>query len=321
MAETFTLVSTVKDEAPYLWEWVAYHRMIGFNDILIFQNDSTDGKHDILTEMARHNFVKYKYNKAERGTHQVRAYKRATKQPEYQSADWIMALDLDEFLLIHTGNGTLPALIAAMPAFDCAYINWARFGSAGLTQLQTGLVTETFTRGQDKQIVATGLEAFKSLFRRNAFARPGVHRPLAAPSGFADLRVVNGSGLELAEFEYRKFRCSDPGVMKLAQVNHYIVKDAAHFVLKSAKGSAHQANRAINKNYWKKRNRNQVEDMQLAAMAPRIKTEMAKMDQIAKGKLSELTQRAQDHHRHAFKALLNEPWAAKLYAFCAENHG
>ena len=39
MAETFTLVSTVKDEAPYLWEWVAYHRMIGFNDILIFQND------------------------------------------------------------------------------------------------------------------------------------------------------------------------------------------------------------------------------------------------------------------------------------------
>ena len=44
----FTLVTTVRNEGPYLWEWVAYHRMIGFHDIIVFQNDSNDGTDQIL---------------------------------------------------------------------------------------------------------------------------------------------------------------------------------------------------------------------------------------------------------------------------------
>ena len=35
---TTTLVATVKNEGPYLWEWVAHHNSIGFDNIVIFQN-------------------------------------------------------------------------------------------------------------------------------------------------------------------------------------------------------------------------------------------------------------------------------------------
>ena len=35
---TTTLVATVKNEGPYLWEWVAHHNSIVFNDTVIFQN-------------------------------------------------------------------------------------------------------------------------------------------------------------------------------------------------------------------------------------------------------------------------------------------
>ena len=48
---TTTLVATVKNEGPYLWEWVAYHKSIGFDNIVIFQNDSNDMTHGILHEM------------------------------------------------------------------------------------------------------------------------------------------------------------------------------------------------------------------------------------------------------------------------------
>lgn len=39
MTKKFMLVATVKDEALNMWEWVAYHLMIGFTNIVIYQND------------------------------------------------------------------------------------------------------------------------------------------------------------------------------------------------------------------------------------------------------------------------------------------
>ena len=35
---TTSLVATVKNEGPYLWDWVAHHNSIGFDNIVIFQN-------------------------------------------------------------------------------------------------------------------------------------------------------------------------------------------------------------------------------------------------------------------------------------------
>ena len=35
---TTSLVATVKNEGSYLWEWVAHHNSIGFDNIVIFQN-------------------------------------------------------------------------------------------------------------------------------------------------------------------------------------------------------------------------------------------------------------------------------------------
>ena len=313
---TFALVATVKDEGPYLWEWVAYHRMIGFDNIIIFQNDSTDGTHQILAEMARHNLITYKYNRAPRGCHQVRAYTRATRQPGYLAADWVMALDLDEFLVIHAGDGTLSSLFKAMPEFDCACINWRKFGNSGYVAPQDGLLTETFTRCETGADMGVRVEAFKALFRRTAYERPGVHNPRALESGRDDLRVVNGSGLSPDAYITRNFQCSDPGLQRFAQVNHYIVRDASSFILKSAKGSAHQANRNIDHRYWRGRNKNGSEDLRLAARAPRLKAAMQQMDQLTGGKLAALTEQARAHHRQEIDTVLTEDWAQKLYQRC-----
>ena len=38
----------MKDEGPFLLEWVAYHRLIGVNDILVFTNDCSDGTDQML---------------------------------------------------------------------------------------------------------------------------------------------------------------------------------------------------------------------------------------------------------------------------------
>ena len=35
---TTTLVATIKNEGPYLWEWVAHHNSIVVDNTVIFQN-------------------------------------------------------------------------------------------------------------------------------------------------------------------------------------------------------------------------------------------------------------------------------------------
>ena len=57
---SYTLVATAKNEGPYLLEWVAYHRMIGFDNILIFQNDSDDYTHETLRILDSLGVVQYR---------------------------------------------------------------------------------------------------------------------------------------------------------------------------------------------------------------------------------------------------------------------
>ena len=46
------LFSAVKNEAPFLLEWIAYHKVIGFDEIVICSNPSTDGTEEILAPLA-----------------------------------------------------------------------------------------------------------------------------------------------------------------------------------------------------------------------------------------------------------------------------
>ena len=47
----FLIVSTMKNEAPYILEWVAYHKAIGFDAFLIYTNDCTAGTDFMLDRL------------------------------------------------------------------------------------------------------------------------------------------------------------------------------------------------------------------------------------------------------------------------------
>jgi hypothetical protein len=37
-----------KDEAPYLLEWIAFHRMVGIDLLVLYDNGSTDGGPELI---------------------------------------------------------------------------------------------------------------------------------------------------------------------------------------------------------------------------------------------------------------------------------
>jgi len=50
---TFGVIAVARNEAPYLLEWIAHYRVLGFEQITIYDNESNDGTSRILAPLAR----------------------------------------------------------------------------------------------------------------------------------------------------------------------------------------------------------------------------------------------------------------------------
>src|SRR6187402_2146286 len=113
MQPTATLVAIMKDERPYLVEWVAYHRLIGFDRIRVYSNDCSDGTDALLDRMQGAGLVQHiRWPSTAGASPQHSAYVDAFGACE---TEWFMSLDTDEFLNIAATNsvaeflGTFPA--------------------------------------------------------------------------------------------------------------------------------------------------------------------------------------------------------------------
>lgn len=102
------LFSAVKNEAPFLVEWVAYHRVIGFDKIVIVSYDCTDGTVELLDALHAYGIVEH--------IPEVASWDRKPKNSAAHVAlsrdiitdgDWGIWLDADEFLNIQLGAGHL----------------------------------------------------------------------------------------------------------------------------------------------------------------------------------------------------------------------
>lgn len=309
------LVATARNEGPYFWEWVAWHKMVGFDSIVVFQNDSDDLTHAVLKCLEKIGVVRYYYNDAPPNKHQIRAYQRAAQTAEFQNADWAMALDLDEFLVVKFGDGTLNSLYRALPECDAVYINWKLFGSSGLTEMSDDRLTQRFTYAEDDDRILTRSQGIKTLFRTDKYKRPGVHIPLEIPET-GEKKIVNGSGLPMGSFVYDDWRSCDPLRRSLVQVNHYIVKDPQNFILKTSRGRAHQQERGVDKNYWRKFNMNDAKDETALLYQDRLVEQMTALNDASGGELAELTARSYSRHVKRFNEIRSWPDLNDLLKFC-----
>lgn len=260
MARRTVLVATMKNEGPYLLEWLAYHKSIGIDEFCIFSNDCTDGTNLILNRLDQMGVIRHYDNPlGPRMDPQRAAYSRSGKMDWVRSADWVLIVDADEFLNVKIGDHSIDALIDANPDADAIAINWRLMGSDGQAQMSDELVTERFTRGSTFDDPENGLVwGFKTLFKPNKFDFFGVHRPKM----FKDKDVtpdmakwVNGDGLDVTErLMVKGWRSNKESLgYSMAQVNHYAIKSREDFLLKRLRGTANSKNKdRIDTEYWGK---------------------------------------------------------------------
>ncbi len=267
------LVSTMKNEGPYVLEWLAYHKSIGITDFCIFSNDCTDGTNLMLNRLDQMGVVKHFDNPlGPRMDPQRAAYSRANKTDWVKAADWVLIVDADEFLNIHVGDRSVDALIDACGAPDAISINWRLMGSQGQAKMTTDpfggdLVTERYTRGSCFDDPENGLVwGFKTLFRPGKFGFFGVHRPKFLKNVEITPGMVtwtNGAGKPMGDKYLAKgWRGNAENVTnEFAQVNHYAIKSREDFLLKRLRGTANSKNKGrIDMDYWEKYDINTHED-------------------------------------------------------------
>ena len=274
-------ILTVRNEAAFLLDWLAPHRATGFTDFLVYSNDCTDGTDHLLDRLQALGVLTHVRNDPPyEGGIQWSALKHAARHPLVKAADWILPLDVDEFVNIHTGDHTLTALLAALPDADAITLTWRLFGNAGQARYLDVPVTEAFTRAAPVIMNWPWRAAmFKTLYRNSGiYRKPGVHRPRDPdPSRVETARWFDGSGRELdPQFRHRRlFSPYGRNNYGLVQMNHYALGSMESYVLKCDRGRAVHGADKLGMDYWVERNFGTDEDTSISALAARTAQQRA----------------------------------------------
>ena len=296
-------ILTVRNEGSFLLEWLAHHRAAGITDVLAFSNDCTDGTDLMLDRLQEMGWLTHVRNDGphEKGP-QWQALRLVAAHPLTKAADWVLTLDIDEFVNIHTGDRTIPALLAALPAADAITLTWRMFGNAGVVGLTDRAVTETFTRAAPDPLEWPWRAVmFKTLYRNDGrFGQPGVHRPKGQVTDRQ--RWFDSAGRSLPGGPPRIFSPLGQPNYALAQLNHYALGSMEGYLVKADRGRANRDASAFDLGYWVDRNLCDVEDRSILALDSRPLRDSLHGDGI----LASLHRKALDWRRARFLHLMQD---------------
>lgn len=304
-------ILTQRNEGAFLLEWLAHHRAVGFTDFLVFSNDCQDGSDLMLDRLAQMGELVHLPNPPpyDKAGIQFSALKAAAEHPLVAAADWILPLDIDEFVNIHLGDHSLGALLAALPEATAITLTWRLFGNAGVVLHEDRPVTAIFTRAAPRVMHwPWRASMFKTLYRNDGtYAKPGIHRPRAPdPARLERARWFDSAGRALPA-RFRRAGLFSPfgrDNHTLAQINHYPLGSMQDYVLKADRGRAVHADQRLGLDYWVERNFNTEEDRTILALAPRMQAERDRL--LADPVLATRHREAQAwRHRH-FEALMRD---------------
>ncbi|MDF0594653.1 glycosyltransferase family 2 protein [Psychromarinibacter halotolerans] len=322
------IITCMRNEGPFILEWIAYHRSIGFDDFLVFTNDCDDGTVELLEALQDHGVLTTMdnpYQRIEGGMNpQKGALFYANDTEQVARAEWIMVSDVDEFVNIHAGDGTLDALWQAVDAdVDNISMQWRLFGNADVDGYCDEWVTDQFDRCAptfcpspvQAWAVKTLLRTTGGKFPCGRYKRLGVHRPIDPGAGATEkTNWVDGSGRPvLRKFRENGWRFGTHSHgYGLVTLNHYAVRSADSFLVKRDRGRVNHVERDQGLAYWLRMNFNMERDTSIRRHLPRAKAERDRL--LALGDVKARHTDAVEAHRAKIRDLKTRDDMAAFHA-------
>lgn len=223
------IVLIVKDEERFLPEWIAHHIALGVDQIVLYDNASTDRTQNLVTALAGVIPIEYReWRSPPNQSPQRTAYAHALRHLRTRF-NWIAFFDCDEFLVLDSARTIQDFLAGFGPDVSAVAINWLTFGSSGVLDTDYGLVTDTFRFGPDPDIPNN--RHFKTIVRPNRAKQMRIHDAILTEG-----RYVTAGGRALTMGEKRGL--SDHVDHQGARLLHYQLKSRADFHQKISRGRA-----------------------------------------------------------------------------------
>ncbi|QUJ77869.1 glycosyltransferase family 2 protein [Sulfitobacter albidus] len=311
------IVGCMKNEAPYIVEWVAYHRAMGVDNFLIYTNGCSDGTSELLDRLQAMGILQHRNNDDWKGNSpQQYALNQALKEPVIQNAEWIIHIDVDEFMNVRCGNGTVQDFLDAVPDATNVAMTWRLFGHNGVTKLSDDLVIDQFDTCAPKFCPKPHtVWGFKTMFKNiGAYEKISCHRPNKLDEAFENkVKWVNGSGKDMTrEVAKNGWRSSKKSIgYDLLQLNHYALRSAESFLIKRQRGRALHVDRSIGINYWIRMDWSDFRDITIKRNIPRLRAEYDRL--MADADLRRWHEHGLAWHRDKAAELHETPEFAELY--------
>ena len=209
----------LKNEVRNIAEWLAYQHVLGFDTVILLDNNSTDGTLDVVRRAAKVQDIRiHNWNRTNRHFH-CDGYDAVCRLYAYEF-DWIAFLDTDEFLVLHHGLGVHDWLHRYGPPINAVALSWAIYGSSGHKVNPDGLVIEAFVMRSLPDLDVN--RHIKTVVRPwAAQGWPGPHGP------HIEGRIV-GPACDPLRWEDHGIIAQPPD-WSVLQVNHYFCRSRQHW--------------------------------------------------------------------------------------------
>lgn len=227
-----SICSIFKNEAPYLREWIEYHRIVGIEHFYLYNNFSEDDYQSVLQPYVDEGLVTLIEWPVEQG--QMKAYADCAENYSAETS-WIAFIDLDEFIVPNAADD-IRELLKPFEKRPAVIAYWKLFGTSGrMDRDLNGLVTEDFFVCWRKYTnigkcfyntaydYANDLPENAAIHHIHWSRQNGRKLP---PVNFYDHVVCNG--INIADDDH-------PPV----QINHYFTKSYQEYAVKRAKGDVY----------------------------------------------------------------------------------
>lgn len=292
------LASSMKDEAPFVVEWLAYYKVLGFDEFHIAYNKSNDNTEELLKALeAAGELTTYentlKFSKSPQGNAGI----IFNKAKIVDDGDWVFWPDTDEFLNIHLGNKKLDDLLEYLDAENCdtILVQWRIFGDSG----QSGIPERMIDYGMvgasapDMWLSRSIKAVWKSSSKFSGFGVESLHRPLVNTSAQSQPRAILSNGDPIRpnlppnagwlmgdDDGGNHWASRQPGALTLAQLNHYSVKSRDSLMLKRVRGrgwAPEGSDERHTDEFYKKYNRNECVDDSILLLLPELNHEIDRL--------------------------------------------
>lgn len=219
---TATVCLIAKDEGPYLIEWLAHYVTLGFDHIVVYDNDSVDTTQAIVNACSRCDpriELRDWPNRPE-VVPQTAAYKDALDRAK---TEWIAFFDADELLVLNQDESIHDFLARYGDDAGAIAINWLMFGSSGEKEYRDELQAHRFRLCSPNDMI-------KSIARVKHSSSPTPHAVVLDGAGYFNDR---GEQIELVERTMTPFFSYE-----FAQLNHYVLRSAEEYKAKTRRGCA-----------------------------------------------------------------------------------